>query len=163
MRDELRGREQEEEPWREEVFAQELAAAFMAASILSGSNFDVRPGTWRASRFWRPTSLRGMPASCCHSLVAQLSRASLFLLHFFPAADPLSRVRPLCVGSREKVEEKEEEEQVNEEEAAAAVDACLLPWPAALTRRVEEMEATRDARAGASLASGGAKGLGFRV
>jgi len=33
----------EEEPWREEVFAQELAAAFMASSILSGSNFDVRP------------------------------------------------------------------------------------------------------------------------
>mmetsp|Transcript_21146 Transcript_21146/g.50226 ORF Transcript_21146/g.50226 Transcript_21146/m.50226 type:complete len:248 (-) Transcript_21146:492-1235(-) len=33
----------EEEPWREEVFAQELAAAFMAASILSGTSFDVRP------------------------------------------------------------------------------------------------------------------------
>ena len=33
----------EEEPWREEVFAQELAAAFMASSILSGANFDVRP------------------------------------------------------------------------------------------------------------------------
>lgn len=33
----------EEEPWREEVFAQELAAAFMSASILSGANFDVRP------------------------------------------------------------------------------------------------------------------------
>lgn len=33
----------EDEPWREEVFAQELAAAFMAASILSGSSFDVRP------------------------------------------------------------------------------------------------------------------------
>mmetsp|Transcript_7612 Transcript_7612/g.23020 ORF Transcript_7612/g.23020 Transcript_7612/m.23020 type:complete len:252 (-) Transcript_7612:209-964(-) len=33
----------EDEPWREEVFAQELAAAFMAASILSGASFDVRP------------------------------------------------------------------------------------------------------------------------
>mmetsp|Transcript_44910 Transcript_44910/g.109498 ORF Transcript_44910/g.109498 Transcript_44910/m.109498 type:complete len:245 (+) Transcript_44910:168-902(+) len=33
----------EDEPWREEVFAQELAAAFMAASILSGVSFDVRP------------------------------------------------------------------------------------------------------------------------
>jgi hypothetical protein len=40
---EYRALNAEDEPWREEVFAQELAASFMAASILSGVSFDVRP------------------------------------------------------------------------------------------------------------------------